>query len=291
MASARRVRYAVIGAGNIAQVAILPAFAHAKDNSELVAIVSGDNEKRAELAKKYELSLTGNYDELEQVLRQGDIDAVYIATPNAQHKPFALRAAALGVHVLCEKPLASTVADAEKMADACIKAGVKLMCAYRLHFEEATLSAIELVKSGKIGDPRVFESVFGHTVRAGDIRTRPELGGGALLDLGVYCVNAVRNLFQEEPLLAFASAEMKDGTDDTTTALLRFPHGRVAHFTVSNSIAGVSSYRVAGTEGDLRVEPAFEYTDKLEHHLTIEGKTSSSKFGKRDQFAPELEYF
>jgi predicted dehydrogenase len=84
---------------------------------------------------------------------------------------------------------------------------------------------------------------------------------------------------------------MRNGTGDTTTAILQFPGGRVAHFTVSNSVAAVSSYRIAGTEGDLRVEPAYEYTDKLEHHLTVDDKTTSRTFGKRDQFAPELEYF
>jgi predicted dehydrogenase len=112
-----------------------------------------------------------------------------------------------------------------------------------------------------------------------------------MFDLGVYCVNAVRNLFQDEPVLAFATSQMKDGVDDTTTALLHFPHGRIAHFTVSNSIAGVSSYRIAGTEGDLHVEPAYEYSDKIEHHLTVDAKTSTTKFGKRDQFAAEIEYF
>jgi len=287
----RKIRYAVVGAGNIAQVAVLPAFAHAKSNSELVAIISGDNQKRSELAKRYDLSLTGSYEDFEHLLREGRIDVVYIATPNELHKPFALRAAALGVHVLCEKPLATSVADAEAIAAACHKAGVELMVAYRLHFEEGTLSAIDLVKSGKIGDPRIFESVFGHTVRPGDIRTRADMGGGAMFDLGVYCVNAVRNLFQAEPLLAFGSSLMKEGVDDTTTAVLHFPHGRTAHFTVSNSIAGVSSYRVVGTEGDLRVEPGYEYSEKIEHHLTVEQKSSTTKFGKRDQFAPELEYF
>ncbi|HEX2673829.1 MAG TPA: Gfo/Idh/MocA family oxidoreductase [Polyangiaceae bacterium] len=291
MGSDRKIRYAVVGAGNIAQVAVLPAFAHAKANSELVAIVSGDSQKRSELAKRYDLGLVGLYEELEQVIRQGQIDAVYIATPNALHKPFALRAAALGVHVLCEKPLASSVADCEAISEACSQAGVKLMVAYRLHFEEGTLRAVDLVKSGRIGDPRVFHSVFGHTVRPGDIRTRADLGGGAMFDLGVYCVNAVRNLFQDEPVLAFATSQMKDGVDDTTTALLHFPHGRIAHFTVSNSIAGVSSYRIAGTEGDLHVEPAYEYSDKIEHHLTVDAKTSTTKFGKRDQFAAEIEYF
>ena len=290
MASKKKIRYAVVGAGHIAQVAVLPAFAHAED-SELVAIVSGDHEKRAELGERYDLQLTGSYDELEDVVQRGQIDAVYIATPNTMHKPIALRAAALGVHVLCEKPLATSVRDCEEIAMACAAAKVKLMVAYRLHFEEGTLSAIELVKAGKLGDPRVFESVFGHVVRPGDIRTRAEVGGGAMLDLGVYCVNAARNLFRAEPVLVFATAQMKDGVDDTTTALLQFPQNRVAHFTVSNSIAGVSSYRVAGTEGDLRLEPAYEYADKLEHHLTVDEKTSSTTFRKRDQFAPELEYF
>jgi predicted dehydrogenase len=286
-----KIRYAVIGAGNIAQMAVLPAFQHAKSNSELVALISGDAEKREELRKKYELELCGDYGSLEQILAQGRIDAVYIATPNTLHKEHALRAAAAGVHVLCEKPLATSVEEAEQIALSCERAGVQLMVAYRLHFEEATLSAIDQVKSGKIGDPRVFESVFTHVVRPGDIRTRPDLGGGALLDLGVYCVNAARNLFRDEPVLAFALTQKRNGVDESTTAILQFPQGRTAHFTVSNAVAAVSSYRVAGTLGDLRVEPAYEYYGALEHHWTIEDEKSHEKFSKRDQFAPELEYF
>ncbi len=286
-----KIRYAVVGAGNIAQMAVLPAFQHAKSNSELVALISGDAEKREELRKKYDLELCGDYPSLEQVLAEGQIDAVYLATPNSLHKEEALRADAAGVHVLCEKPLATSVAEAEEIAAACERAGVQLMVAYRLHFEEATLSAIEHVKSGKIGDPRVFESVFTHVVRPGDIRTRPELGGGALLDLGVYCVNAARNLFRDEPVLVFGLMQKRNGVDETATAVMQFPQGRTAHFTVSNAVAAVSSYRVAGTLGDLRVEPAYEYYGALEHHLTIGDDTSHEKFGKRDQFAPELEYF
>jgi predicted dehydrogenase len=291
MATSKQIRYAVIGAGNIAQMAVLPAFKHAKSNSELVALISGDPEKRAELSKAYDLGLHGDYPDLERILHEGRIDAVYIATPNSLHREHVLRAARAKVHVLCEKPLGTSVAEAEEMAEACRSANVKLMVAYRLHFEAATLSAIELVKSGQIGDPRVFDSVFSHVVREGDIRERPEMGGGAMLDLGVYCVNAARNLFRDEPTLVFAVAQMKNGVDDTTTATLQFPHGRIAQFTVSNSTAGVSSYRVSGTEGNLRVEPAYEYVGKLEHHLTIGEETKSNVFGKRDQFAPELEYF
>jgi len=287
----KKIRYAVIGAGNIAQVAVLPAFKHARSNSEVVAVISGDAEKRAELTQKYRLELSGDYDDLERVLERGAVDALYVATPNALHEQCAVRAAAVGVHVLCEKPLATTVADAEQVAQACAAAGVKLMVAYRLHFEEANLKAIELVKSGKIGDPRIFDSVFSHVVRPGDIRTRADVGGGAMFDLGVYCVNAARNLFRAEPVLAFATSQERDGVDETTTAILQFPGGRVAQFTVSNGTSAVSSYRIAGTDGDLRVEPAYEYFDKLEHYLTVDGKTRHESFGKRDQFAPELEYF
>ena len=107
----RRIRYAVIGAGNITQVAVLPAFAHAKHSSQLVAVVSGDADKRRELSKAYALELDGDYGELERIIEQGRIDAVYIATPNTHHKDLALRAAACGAHVLCEKPLAPSAAD------------------------------------------------------------------------------------------------------------------------------------------------------------------------------------
>lgn len=291
MEANRKIRYAVVGAGNIAQVAVLPAFQHAKSNSELIAVISGDGEKRAALREKYQLEHDGDYAELERILQAGAIDALYIATPNSTHKELALRAAAAGVHVLCEKPLANSVADCEEISDACERARVKLMVAYRLHFEAANLSAIELVASGKIGEPRVFSSVFSHVVRPGDIRERPDLGGGAIFDLGVYCINAARNLFRSEPVLVFAMCRDRNGVDDTTTALLQFPHERMAQFTVSNSVAAVSSYRIAGTNGDLRVEPAYEYADRLEHHLTVDGDTTKESFSRRDQFAPELEYF
>jgi predicted dehydrogenase len=287
----RQIRYAVVGAGHIAQVAVLPAFAHAKENSRLVAVVSGDAKKRAALREQYELEHDGEYSELEAIIDRGAIDAVYIATPNSLHKEFTERAAQAGVHVLCEKPFAPTAADCQAMIDACEAQEVKLMVAYRLHFEEATLQALELVRSGKLGDPRVFNSVFTHVVREGDTRRDPTVAGGATLDLGVYCINAARNLFGAEPISVFADAVFVNGTDDTLSAVLRFPEDRVAHFTVSNSIAGVSSYRIAGTEGDLRVEPGYEYVDGLVHYLTIGDDTKQKKYKRGDQFAPELKYF
>jgi predicted dehydrogenase len=287
----QQVRYAVIGAGHIAQVAVLPAFAHAEENSRVVAIVSGDASKRAFLRDQYELELDGDYADLESIIERGEIDAVYVATPNSHHKEFTLRAADAGAHVLCEKPMAPSAEDCRAMVDVCEAREVKLMVAYRLHFEEATLQALEIARSGKLGEPKVFSSVFTHVVREGDTRRDPAVAGGATFDLGVYCINAARQLFEAEPTEVFADAVFVDGVDDTLSAILHFPGDRIAQFTVSNSVAGVSSYRIAGTEGDLRVEPGYEYVGELVHHLTIGDDTKTRKFKRGDQFAPELKYF
>ncbi|HWA71945.1 MAG TPA: Gfo/Idh/MocA family oxidoreductase [Polyangiaceae bacterium] len=287
----RRIRYAVVGAGNIAQVAVLPAFAHAHENSELVAIVSGDGEKREALAKRYGLDLSGDYDDLESLVKAGAIDALYIATPNTEHKDLTLRAAKLGVHVLCEKPLAPTVRDCEEMVRACAAANVKLMVAYRLHFEATSLRALQIVQSGKLGRATLFSSFFTHVVREGDIRRVPDLAGGATNDLGVYCINAARTLFGAEPISAVATSIEKEGVDDTLTAMLTFPGERLAQFTVSNSVAGTSSYRIGGRNGTLQVEPAFDYDGHSRLYLTVNDEMTQEGFGKRDQFAPELVYF
>jgi predicted dehydrogenase len=291
MATEEKIRYALVGAGNIAQVAVLPAFRHARENSRLIAVISGDAEKRNELRARYDLEVVGSYEDFERVLERGDIDAVYITTPNTLHKEFTLRAAAVGVHVLCEKPMAPTVSDCLTMASACADNGVKLMIAYRLHFEEANLRALEIATSGEIGEVRAVSSFFSHVVRADDIRRDVSLAGGAAYDLGVYCINAARHVFQDEPLSVFATVSEREGTDDTTSVILSFSNDRVAQFVVSNSIAGVSTYRIAGTHGDLRVDPAFGYVDKLVHHLTIGEQTKRTVFKKRDQFAPEIVYF
>ncbi|WAS92046.1 Gfo/Idh/MocA family protein [Nannocystis punicea] len=294
---AKKVRYAVVGAGNIAQVAVLPAFAHADENSELVALVSSDLAKRMALPERYaSIEALGTYGEFEDVLQRARVDAVFIATPNTHHREFTERAARAGVHVLCEKPMAPTVADCEAMIAVCREHRVKLMIAYRLHFEAANLQAIEALKAGKIGDPRVFSSLFTQQVRPGDIRTRPELAGGALLDLGVYPINAARYLFREEPIEVLAAVSSSgdarfDGVDETTTAVLRFASGRVAQLTVSLGGSAVGYYRVVGTEGDLHAEPIYDYEQGLKFVLTTESERREHKFPARDQFAPELVEF
>ena len=134
----QKIRYAVVGLGHLAQVAVLPAFKSAP-NSELVAIVSSDAEKLRKLGKKYRLEHMHSYDDYERALCE--VDAVYIVLPNHLHREYAVRAAGVGVHLLCEKPMAVSEEDCEAMIEASNANKVKLMIAYRLHFEEANLEA------------------------------------------------------------------------------------------------------------------------------------------------------
>jgi predicted dehydrogenase len=197
------IRYAVCGLGWFAQVAILPAFENAAENSRLVALISGDAQKLDVLGTRYGVppEHRGGYDRYEEILAAAEVDAVYVATPNHLHREHTVRAAGAGVHVLCEKPMAVDEEECREMIDACGQAGVQLMIAYRLHFEEANLTAAEAVRSGRLGEARFFSSVFSNRVtNEDDIRLGPiAAGGGSLYDIGTYCVNAARSLFCAEP--------------------------------------------------------------------------------------------
>jgi len=296
LANQNKIRYAVVGLGYIAQAAVLPAFFHARGNSHLAALVSDDPAKLRDLGKRYRVSKTYSYEQYEECLRSGEVDAVYIALPNHMHREYTERAARAGIHVLCEKPMAVTEEDRTAMIAAARQNRIKLMIAYRLHFDEANLKAIDTVQSGKIGDARVFNSTFTMQVKQGNIRLQRDKGGGTLYDIGVYCINAARYLFQAEPLEVVAVrangreprfAEVEEGI----SAILKFPDERLASFTCSFGSADVAAYEVVGTKGSLRLDPAYEYATQLKHRLKIAGKEKIKVFRKRDQFAPELVYF
>src|SRR4051812_43631784 len=288
----RQVGYAVIGLGHIAQSAVLPAFKHARE-ARLVALVSSDEEKRRKLARRYGCDAFST-DDLELVLDRPDVDAVYIAEPNDKHADFVVRCAARGVHVLCEKPLGISEEECRRMIDACRDAGVKLMTAYRLHFEPANLEVIKLMEKGRIGEPRFFSSTFAYQVKPGNIRTSAERGGGAIWDLGVYCVNAARYLFRADPEEVFAVR--MDRPDDPRfeeihegmSVLLKFPDERVAQFTVSFGAYEQDQYRIVGTKGSIVLDQAYEYAAPRTLVLGTSGKERRRKFRPSDQFGPEL---
>lgn len=292
----QKIRYAVVGMGDIAQSAVLPAFANARVNSELVMLISDDTKKLKELHRHYPHVETCDYSSYDACLRSGLMDAVYIALPNSLHHDFAVRAARAGVHVLCEKPLAVTEAECQDIIKSCSENSVKLMTAYRLHFERANLETIRLIGSGKIGAPRIFQSLFSMQVKPGNIRLDRKLGGGPLYDIGIYCINAARYLFRDEPSEVFAYSASNDDprfreVPEMTSALMRFSQDRLASFTCSFGAADAAIYTVSGTRGMIKLTQAYEFSQAIEMEVTIGGKTQRRKYALRDQFGPELIYF
>jgi glucose-fructose oxidoreductase len=294
--SKTKIRYAVIGLGDIAQGAVLPGFKSAGKNSELAALVSDEPKKLKELSKHYRVSNICGYDDYDALLRSGKVDAVYIALPNSLHRDFAVRAANASIHVLSEKPLATTEQECQDIIQACAENRVKLMTAYRLHFERANLEAIHILQSGKIGELRIFQSLFTMQVKPGNIRLKRELGGGTLYDIGIYCINAARYLFRAEPTEVFATSARNGDPrfreiDEMTSAIMRFPENRLASFTTSFGAADSAVYTVAGTRGLLKLSHAYEYSEAIEMEVIVNGRTRRRKFPLRDQFGPEILYF
>lgn len=291
----RKVRYGVVGLGWIAQETVLPAFAHT-ENSQLVALFSEDEIKRKELSQQYKVPAF-TYEEYEAFLRSGAADAVYIALPNHLHCEYTVKAANAGVHVLCEKPMAVTEQECEQMIRAAKENNVKLMIAYRLHFDKTNMQAVEIIKSGKIGEPRIFNSVFSQQVAEGNVRLEPIAnGGGTVYDMGIYCINAARYLFQDEPteVVAFCANNGEkrfEQVDEMTSAIMRFSGDRLATFTSSFGAAPVSFFQVLGTKGNLRVDSAYSYQGELKQQLTIGNETQQQSFPAGDQFAAEIIYF
>ncbi len=293
----KEIRYAVIGLGHIAQVAVLPAFRHAKKNSRLVALVSGDPKKRKKISEQYQIENVFSYDQYEQLLDSGLIDAVYICLPNHMHFNYAKMALEKGIHVLSEKPLAPSVEECAELVQLAKRNKLKFMTAYRLHFEPANLKAIEFAKSKKLGELRYFNSIFSFMIKDPDnIRLKNSTGGGTLWDIGIYCLNAARGLFQAEPIEVMAMTTAKKDkkfseVEEMAGVVMKFPENRMANFVVSFGSEAVANFNLFGTKGSLSLENAYEY----EEVRTLKVKTQKGerrfKFGKVDQFAPEIMYF
>ena len=292
----KKVRYAVVGLGHIAQVAVLPAFPHARTNSQLSALVSGSRVKLAKLSATYGVEHVYDYDRYDECLQSGAVDAVYLALPNHLHKRYARGALRKGIHVLCEKPLGLTALDCEAIIRAAEEGGAKLMVAYRLHFDQANLNLVSLAQSGRLGDLRIVHSLFTQQVRAGDTRLDPRVGGGPLPDIGIYCINAARYVYQAEPHEVLAMRlKSKDPrfrrVEEMDGALLRFPGNRLASFVCSFGASDRADIDVVGTKGSVRLESAYEYSVGVKQITRIGGRTKTHRYPVHDQFAPQLRYF
>ena len=293
-AEPKKVRYAVVGVGWISQAEFLPGVEHT-GNSEVVALVTSDDLKAQKVGELYGIRQTYTYAEYDQLLGSGDIDAVYLATPNFDHVDLAVRTLEAGIHLLLEKPMAVSVAECERIIAASKKSGAKLMIAYRLHHEPGTLSALDVVRTHKLGKVRFFNSSFSQQVSGQNHRAKHGFWAGPVTDMGPYPLNAVRNLFGAEPVEVYASGVISDPQrfdfEDTVSVTLKFEDARMATFTVSYTGGDVDDYRVVGELGDIFVQPAYQVGMKIEYVTTIEKKKTPESFPKTDHFGGELKYF
>ena len=207
----QKTGYCVIGLGRIAGH-FMPAV-RSTTTSQITGLVSGHRDKAERIAAEYRVPAISiyNYENFDEIAHNPAIDAVYVALPNSMHAEYTIRAAKAGKHVLCEKPMSTNVAEAEAMIAACKAARVKLMVAYRCHYEPTNLKAIRLIREGALGQVQAIESSFGFNIAPGEWRLSKKLaGGGPLFDVGIYSLNACRYLTGEEPEHIAANASVID---------------------------------------------------------------------------------
>ena len=300
MPPVKKVGYAVVGLGSIAQVAVLPAFAHSQ-NAELIAVVSGDKAKAEKLANEFKAQRTFSYSEFAGCLKNPAVEAVYIATPPGEHEKYAVSAAKAGKHVLCEKPLAATVQQARKMVDACRRNKVQFMTAYRKYFEPSTVTLKKMIAKGDLGRIDVIHTLFGEFRPFGDsspgwLFSRKLSGGGPLMDLGVYCVNTCRWLVDEDPVAAEATSWTRDRrrykeVEEGVAFRLDFPSGLIVQGTAAYTSVFSSFVHVHGEKGWAALSPAFAFEEERRLSGKIGGQWFESNFAPIDEFALELDAF
>jgi predicted dehydrogenase len=250
------VRWGVLSTAKIGIDKVIPATA-AAERCEVVAIASRDLERARAAAS--ELGIARAFGSYEDLLADPDVDAVYNPLPNHLHAEWTIAAARSGKHVLCEKPLATTSADAERMIQACEAEGVLLMEAFMYRLHPTWEAVTSLVASGRIGELKTVQSWFSYfNDDPGDIRNLVETGGGALYDIGCYCVNLSRMLFGAEPERVGGSV-LRDpvmGIDVLTSGILDFGDV-VATFTCSTRAEPDQRVHIYGTEGRISLEIPF----------------------------------
>jgi xylose dehydrogenase (NAD/NADP) len=257
-----RLRWGVLGAARIADV-LVRAF-RKSNNGELAGVASRDLQRAQLWARERDIPHAfGSYDEM---LASDLVDAVYIPLPNALHKEWSIRAAQSGKHVLCEKPVATSAAEVQEMIAAADANRVKMMEAFMYRFHPQIERVRQLMASGAIGEVKMVRATFGFYLdRPNDVRWMRELGGGALMDVGCYCVNVVRLLMGAEPAAASASAVWAaTGVDESLAGVLEFPSGVLGSIDCSMQVGPRMQQRltVSGTRGLIELADPFRVTEE-----------------------------
>lgn len=265
---ADKLRWGVLSTANIGTGAVIPA-TQKSERGEVTAIASRDEETARAVAA--ELGIPKSYGSYEALLENPDIDAVYNPLPNHLHAEWTMKAAAAGKHVLCEKPLAMSAAQAQEVVAACQEAGVKMTEAFMYRLHPQWVAVREIVASGRLGVLTAVHSFFSYNnTDATNIRNIAEYGGGAVMDIGCYPINVSRMLFGSEPddVQSIVYRHPEFGTDTLTSAMLRFGEAQ-ATFTCSTMIEDYQRVHVFGTEGRLEVEIPFNAPEDRRHRLFV----------------------
>jgi predicted dehydrogenase len=301
----QRVGLAVVGLGRLTLEEILPALTQSK-LCRLAALVSGDRAKAANVAAQYGLKASAIYDygTYDRIRDDKAIDAVYIVLPNGMHAEYTVRAAEANKHVLCEKPMANSVGECEQMIDACQKHGRKLMVAYRMQYEPYNREIIRMARAGELGKLKGFSA--SNCQNQGDPNQwrlkRSLAGGGALPDVGIYCLNAARYITGEEPTAVQAmSYSTPDDprfreVEEQVHFMLRFPSGVHASCDTSYGSHESKRYRVTGERGWVDLDPAFSYNGQRmrigqQREGASQEQVEERRLEAKNQFALEMDHF
>lgn len=261
------LRVAIMGLGGYA-TRVARAMEDCK-RAKLTGLISGTPSKIADWSRRYNIPEKScyNYDNFDAIRNNPDIDAVYVITPNALHHDEVIRVAKAGKHVICEKPMGLNAKQGQEMADACSKAGVKLLVGYRMHFEPHTLEIVRMRNAGDFGKILFFQGLCGFAIGNPDQwRLNKELaGGGSLMDIGIYAVNGARYMVGEEPLWVTAQEtktdpiKFKEGVDETIQFQLGFPGGAVASCLSTYNMNNLDRFFLNGRKGFAELQPATGY--------------------------------
>ncbi len=261
----RRIRWGVLGYARIARLELIPAILRSA-NSEFFALASRDEAKLTEARAKFP-GLAKTFRDYDALLRDPDVDAVYLPLPNSHHRDWTIRAAECGKHVLCEKPLALTAADVRDMTAACATHGVRLMEAFMYRYTDRTQQMLDVLRSGALGEIKFIHASHRFLLNRPDsIKLRPELGGGALYDVGVYPVNFAGMVADAcgdgrpgsaQPLSVAVECVRTGGIDEIFSALLKYPTGLIASLHCGFNAQPRIAAEIIGTRGLLEVPDTF----------------------------------
>jgi predicted dehydrogenase len=294
----RKLGWAIVGLGSLAINQILPAFAKC-EKSRVVAFVSGHPDKARKLALRYGVAEKAIYDYqgYDALKNNPEVDVVYVVLPNSMHAEYTIRALKAGKHVLCEKPMANTPADCQSMIDAAKLANRRLMVAYRCRYEPYNQEMIRMAREQELGPLKVIVADHGFSI--GDPtqwRLKKQMaGGGSLMDIGIYSLQAARYVSGEEPVEISAMSHTTPGderfkeVEEATDFQLRFPSGVLANCTSSYGYSGQNRYRVITTKGWFELEPATSYAG-LRMRVRRGNAIEERSLPVRDHFAAEMDH-